>query len=261
MNRRLVAFLLLALAVGVAAPRGPLADVLDGVRQRGELRVAVPQDFAPFGIVGRDLEPRGYDIDVARLLADDLGVRLELVPVTSVNRIPYLQTGKVDVVISSLGRNAEREKVIDFSVPYAPFFSGVFGPPQFPVKSAGDLAGLRVGVTRGAIEDLELSRIVPPTTVVKRYEDNAGTISAFLSGQVDLMATGNVVAAAILAQKPPREPGLRFLIKSSPCHIGVRKGETQLLQAVDAVIGRARGDGRLDAIAVRWLGVPLPEDL
>ncbi len=260
MNRRRFALYVFAAAALAASPH-PDADSLNGIRQRGVLRAAVPQDFAPFGTVGRELEPRGYDIDVARLVAAELGVDLELVPVTSVNRIPYLQTGKVDLVISSLGRNAEREQVIDFSVPYAPFFSGVFGPPEFAVKGADDLAGLRVGVTRGAIEDLELSRIVPPTTVVKRYEDNAGTVSAFLSGQVDLMATGNVVAAAILAQKPPREPGLRFLIKSSPCHVGVRKGEPQLLQAVDSVISRARKDGRLDEIAVRWLGAPLPEDL
>ena len=261
MNRRHCALWAIGLAAGLLAVRVLAADGLDGIRQSGVLRAAVPQDFAPFGIVGRDLEPRGYDIDVALLLAADLGVGLELVPVTSVNRIPYLQTGKVDVIISSLGRNAEREQVIDFSRPYAPFFSGVFGPPQLPVKSADDLAGLRIGVTRGAIEDLELSRIVPPTTVVKRYEDNAGTISAFLSGQVDLMATGNVVAAAILAQKPPREPGLRFLIKNSPCHVGLRKGDAQLLEAVNAAIGRARKDGRLDEIAVRWLGAPLPEDL
>jgi polar amino acid transport system substrate-binding protein len=261
MNRRQFAFWLGGVAASFLAPWVLQAEGLDDVRRSGVLRVAVPQDFAPFGIAGTDLEPRGYDVDVARLLADGLGVRLELVPVTSVNRIPYLQTGKVDVVVSSLGRNAEREKVIDFSVPYAPFFSGVFGPPQIPVKSADELAGLRVGVTRGAIEDLELSRIVPPTTAVKRYEDNAGTISAFLSGQVDLIATGNVVAAALAAQKPAREPSLRFLIKSSPCHIGVRKGEPQLLQAVNAVISRARADGSLDRIAVRWLGAPLPMDL
>ncbi len=93
----------------------------------GTLKVAVPQDFPPFGSVGADMAPVGYDIDVATLIAEKLGVKLELVPVTSANRIPYLQTKKVDLVISSLGKNPDREKVIDFTAAYAPFFNGVFG--------------------------------------------------------------------------------------------------------------------------------------
>ena len=98
------------------------ADVLSDISQRGVLKVAVPQDFPPFGSVGPDLKPRGLDIDTAQLLADKLGVKLALTPVNSTNRIPFLTTGKVDLVISSLGKNPEREKVVDFSKPYAPFY-------------------------------------------------------------------------------------------------------------------------------------------
>jgi polar amino acid transport system substrate-binding protein len=91
------------------------------------IKIAVPQDFAPFGSAGADLKPIGYDIDMANLIGRTLGVKVELVPVDSANRIPYLQTRKVDLVISSLGKNPEREKVIDFSKAYAPFFQGVSG--------------------------------------------------------------------------------------------------------------------------------------
>ena len=79
------------------------------------IKVAVPQDFAPFGSAGPDLKPVGYDIDMANLIGKELGVKVEIIPVTSANRIPYLQTKKAHIVISSLGRNPEREKVIDFS--------------------------------------------------------------------------------------------------------------------------------------------------
>jgi len=225
------------------------------------IRIAVPQDFPPFGSVGADMAPKGYDVDVARLIAEKLGVKLELVPVTSANRIPYLQTSKVDLVISSLGKNAEREKVIDFSIAYAPFFNGVFGPADVAVKDAAGLAGKTVGVTRGAVEDLELTKIAPADTTIKRYEDNNGTISAFLSGQVDLIATGNVVAAAILARNPPKKPEIKFLIKNSPCYIGLNKNEPALLAKVDAIIGAAKKDGALDAISEKWLGTKLPAEL
>jgi polar amino acid transport system substrate-binding protein len=70
------------------------------------------------------------------LIAKDLGVKLEVLPVSSANRIPYLQTKKADLVISSLGKNPEREKVIDFTAAYAPFFSGVFGPAGAKVAKA-----------------------------------------------------------------------------------------------------------------------------
>jgi polar amino acid transport system substrate-binding protein len=237
------------------------ADALDDIMKAGVLKVAVPQDFPPFGSVGSDLVPVGYDIDTARLIAKEMGVKVEIVPVTSANRIPYLTTKKVDLVISSLGKNPDREKVIDFSMPYAPFFSGVFGAADVKVSKPEDLAGKTVGVTRGAIEDLELTKIAPATVTMKRYEDNNGTISAFLSGQVELVATGNVVAAAILAKNPPKKPEVKFLIKDSPCSVGLNKGEAKLLEKVNAIIAKAKKDGALSAISSKWLGYPIPATL
>ncbi|WP_407928099.1 transporter substrate-binding domain-containing protein [Collimonas humicola] len=237
------------------------ADALDQIVKSGVLKVAVPQDFPPFGSVTSDLKPQGLDIDVATLIAKKLGVKVELVPVTSANRVPYLQTKKVDLIISSLGKNPEREKVIDFSEAYAPFYNGVFGGADQKVGSAADLAGKTVGVTRGAVEDLELSKIAPASATIKRYEDNNGTISAFLSGQVQLVATGNVVAAAIIAKNPPKKPETKFLIKNSPCSIGLNKDEKKLLDKVNAILAATKKDGELNAISVKWLGLPLPANL
>lgn len=237
------------------------ADALDDIQKNGTLRVAVPADFPPFGSVDSDLKPLGLDIDVATLIAKKLGVKVELIPVSSANRIPYLTTKKVDLVISSMGKNAEREKVIDFSAAYAPFFNGVFGPADLSVKGAADLAGKTIAVTRGSVEDLELTKIVPPTATVKRYEDNNSTISSFLSGQVQLVATGNVVAAAIIAKNPPKKPETKFLIKDSPCFIGLNKGEKKLQDKVDAILAESKKDGSLNAISQKWLGLPLPAGL
>ncbi|MGO4330323.1 transporter substrate-binding domain-containing protein [Cupriavidus sp. 2TAF22] len=241
--------------------RAASAEALDDVVKAGVLKVAVPQDFPPFGSVSADMKPQGLDIDVAALIARKMGVKLELVPVTSTNRVPYLQTRKVDLVISSMGKNPEREKAIDFSEAYAPFYNGVFGPADQKVASAAELAGKTVGVTRGAVEDLELSKVAPPTATIKRYEDNNGTISAFLSGQVQLVATGNVVAAAILARNPPKKPEPKFLIKNSPCFIGLNKGEPKLQARVNAILGEAKKDGELNTLTVKWLGMPLPATL
>lgn len=237
------------------------ADVLANAQKSGTLRVAVPQDFPPFGTVGPDMKPRGYDIDVANLIGRELGLKVELIPVTSTNRIPYLTTGKADLVISSLGKNPDREKVIDFSIAYAPFFNGIFGPTDIAIKGAADTAGKIVGVTRGSVEDLEFTKVAPPTATIKRFEDNNATISAYLSGQVQLIATGNVVAAAVNERTKIRRLDTKFLIKNSPNYVGVNKGEGALLAKVNEVIAKLKKSGDLNQVSQRWLQAPLPADL
>jgi polar amino acid transport system substrate-binding protein len=182
------------------------------------------------------------------------------VPVNSANRIPYLTTNKVDLVISSLGKTPEREKVLDFSTPYAPYFQGVFGPADIKVSSPADLTGKTVGATRGALEEIALSQMAPNATI-KRFEDNNATISAFLSGQVQLIAAGNIVAAAILAKNPPRRPEAKFIIKDSPCFVGMNKNEPRLMTKVDDTIAQAKKDGTLNTMSKKWFNQPLPASL
>lgn len=237
------------------------ASQLDVIQQQGVLKVAVPQDFPPFGSVGLDLKPQGYDIDMAQYLADELGVKLALVPVTSANRIPYLQTRKVDLVISSLGKNAERESAIDFTDAYAPFFLGVFGKNSEQVATAADLKGKTVGVTRGSVEDIELSKIIGGDTVLKRYEDNNATLSAYLSGQVSLIATGNLVVTEIANRHPSKAPEVKFMLKNSPCYIGIMKGDAKLQQTINQLISKAKAEGKLETISQKWLKASFPADL
>jgi len=250
---------LVAATAGFSA--GARADALDDVMKAKIIRIAVPQDFAPFGSAGPDLKPVGYDIDMANLIGKELGVKVEVVPVNSANRIPYLQTKKVELVISSLGKNEERERVIAFSDAYAPFFQGVFGLKDAKIAKPEDLAGKTVGATRGSIEEQEITKLAPPTATIKRYEDNNATIASFLSGQVDIIATGNIVAAAIAEKSPGRAPVSKFVIKDSPCFVGMNKGEDKLLAKVNEIIAKAKADGELNKISEKWLKAPIPANI
>ena len=235
---------------------------LDGILKSKEIKIAIPTDFPPYGFVGTDLQPQGLDIDMARLIATKLGAKLELVPVTSANRIAYLQTKKADLVISTLGKNAEREKVIDFTAAYSPFFQAIFAAKTLPVKSVADLAGKSIGVTRGAIEDQELTKIAPAGTEIKRFEDNNATVSAFVSGQTQLIATGASVAGNMMFRNPQLGTEYKLLLKDSPNFIGVGKGEDALRLKVNEIIVEAKKAGDIDKMATKWLGRPagtLPE--
>ena len=237
-------------------------NALTDIMTNKVIRIAIPTDFPPYGSVGTDMKPQGLDIDMANYIGARLGVKVELIPVTSMNRIPYLQTKKVDLVISTLGKSPDREKVIDFTAAYSPFYQAVFGPKEPCDQGAEDLAGKTISVTRGATEDMELTKIAPPETQIRRFEDNSATLSAFVSGQVQLIATGASVASYIIARNPQLNAEYKFVLKESPNFIGVAKGEDALRTKVNEIIAEAKQAGDLDRLSQKWLGRPagdLPE--
>ena len=243
----------------IVPPKGVPGQTLDKIKAAGTVRVAVPDDFPPFGSVGPKMDLRGYDIDVANEMAKGLNVKLELIPVIGNYRVPFLQTNRADLVISSLGKNKDRAKIIDFSQPYAPFFSGVYGVPEVSVQSSDDLKGKTIGVAQGSLEDLELSKLPADTITVKRFANNSLTAAALVSGQVPLIATGNVVAAKIIRDNPDKKIEKKYIMKNSPCHVGIRKGETELVAKVDAIIAEMKQSGKLNELSLKWFHQPLPD--
>lgn len=242
-------------AVGFVSPAAAdLSDILSS----GTIKIAVPENFPPFGSLGASGEHEGYDVDVARLIAKDLGVELEIVPVASKQRIPYLETDRVDLVISTMGANPGRAKSIWFSSAYAPFFSGAFAAGDMAISSPADLAGKKVGLTGGTLEDLELTKTAPESAEIIRFGDNAATLAAYASGQVDVLVTGNTVAANFAKMNPGKAIETKFIIKNSPCFIGVKKGSFDLLQWVNVFILHKTLGGELNALSETWFGQKLP---
>ncbi|MGB1046817.1 MAG: transporter substrate-binding domain-containing protein [Litorivicinaceae bacterium] len=245
---------LLATALVSTSALADLSDILSS----GKVKIAVPEAFAPFGSVGATGEHEGYDVDVAKLIAKDLGVELELVPVVSKQRIPFLETDRVDLVISTMGANPSRAKSINFSSAYAPFYSGIFAPSTLMINGAADLKGKTVGVTSGSLEDLELTSMAPEGTKIVRFGDNAATLSAFTSKQVEVLVTGNTAAASLTANDPSLDLERKLIVKDSPCFIGVKKGNEDLLRWVNVFILHKKLGGDLNKISQKWLGQNLP---
>jgi len=93
----------------------------------------------------------------------------------------------------------------------------------------------------------------------RRYDDQATTVQAFLSGHVDLIVTGSPIAATMIKQNPHKKIERKFIIQHSPCHIGIRKGEVDLLYWVNVFIYRKKLSGDLDKLSKKWFGESLPE--
>ena len=233
------------------------------IQESGQVKVAVPSDFPPFGFVNPQMQPIGYDIDMAKEIANGLGAELEIIPVVGGYRIPFLQTDRVDMIISSLGKNDERDLIIDFSEPYAPFFSAIYGGPAANISTIEGLEGRSIGVAQGSLEDLEISKLTEGISNVdiKRYANNSLTASALVSGQVEAIATGNVVAAKLIRDNPANEIASKFVLKDSPCYVGVREGDAEFVAEINSIINETKQSGRLNEMSEEWFGESLPEEI
>jgi polar amino acid transport system substrate-binding protein len=234
------------------------ADVLDEIKQAKKIRIAIDLGLAPYGMTDDKMQPTGSDVETARLLAKDFGVEFELVPTTGASRIPSLQSGKADLVISTLSVTAERAKVIDFSVAYAPLRTVLAGVKSIPVKDVAELDGKTVGTTRGTTHDTYLSQNAKNAKVV-RYEDDATTAQAFVSGQIDLFTTAELLLAPIAQKNPSRQLELKFVLETFKLAIGVRKGETRLLEQVNDWVRTNLKNGKLNEIYKKYHGNDLPD--
>ena len=251
---------LAAAAIAVTALAAPQAQAtsLKQIEANGTIKVGMLVDFPPFGTMSTAGKPEGYDADTAQALAKSLGVKLQLVPVTGPNRIPYLLSGQVDVLVASLGITPERAKRVDFSRPYAGIEIMVYGKKDIKAKNGKDLAGHTVGVTRASTQDSAVTKVASKDATIRRFDDDASAVQALLSGQVQLMGVSNVIAAQINKAAPGRFEE-KFPLSSQVQGIAVVPGSDKLLSKINDFLGTAMKDGTMDKISQKWLGVDVPD--
>ncbi|MCZ0962532.1 transporter substrate-binding domain-containing protein [Paracoccus benzoatiresistens] len=257
LNRRLfTALAATTLAVHLAGPSS--AADLAAIEGAGTIKIGMLVDFPPFGIQDASGTPDGYDADVAKALAESLGVKAQIVPVTGPNRIPYLLSGQVDVLVASLGITEERAQKVDFSTPYAGISIAVYGAADAEIAQPADLAGQTIAVARASTQDTGVTEVAPEGTEIRRFDDDASAVQALLSGQVSLIGLSNVVflqVDKVAAGKFDK----KFDLSSQVQGIAVAPGSDALLEKVNAFVQTARTDGTLDEIHQKWLGEPLPD--
>ncbi|RWM88984.1 MAG: transporter substrate-binding domain-containing protein [Mesorhizobium sp.] len=253
-----IAAVLMLAGVGLAT-QAANADAVDDITKAGAINIGIFSDFPPFSSASADMSIKGYDIDVAQFIADQLKVKLNLVSVTGQNRIPYLTDKRVDVLMS-VGYSKEREQVIDFAAAYAPYYIAVIGPAELKVVGKGDLADKSIAVNRGTLEDTSLTEAAPASADIRRFDNYNSVIQAFISGQTQLMVVGNDVGAQVLARQEALKPEQKFQLLTSPSHIGLNKNEDRLKQAVNDAVAKMLADGKLDESSKAWLKTPLNPD-
>lgn len=240
------------------------ANTLADIQKRGEIIVGVDISAPPYGMVDGNAQQTGFDIDSASLLAQDLGVKLTVVPVTGPTRVQFLRTNKVDVIMASFSITDERKKVIDFSEPYGVVPVVVGGPKAEKIDGPADLAGKAIAVTRGTTSDQIITKStkdVPKVSIV-RYQDDATTNTAVLTKQQDYIVAASSVLPEIQKSDPSRDVVYKYTAVSFPMGIGIRQNDSELKDTLNGWVSQNLKNGKLNDIYKKYFfGQSLPEEM
>ena len=235
------------------------AQTVDEITSRGTVNIGVLIDLPPYALLNDKQEPDGYDIEVAKLLAKYMGVKANLVQLTAPNRIPFLVTNKVDLIVATFGITPERAKQVMFSIPYSAIENTVYGPKDKAISKIDDLKGLRVGVPRGTVQDVILTGALGSSARMLRFDDTPSTYQALLTGQVDAMAETGLTFDGVMKQNPGANIDKKFLLLRQPNGITMRANQFNLHQWVNTFVYYVKNNGELDALHRKWFGTPFPE--
>ena len=228
------------------------------VKDRGTIKVGVLVDWPPYAGSNAQNQPAGYDADVAELLAKDLGLKLQYVIMTGPNRIPFLLTGKADVLVASLAITPEREKQVQFSIPYSAASMVLLGPADLKLSGPADFPKFKIGVPRASTTDIGVSKVAPEGTKLRRFDDDASALQAMLVGQVDAVGTSSVIAADVQKRFPGKYKVL-YVINEQVMAITMRKDRPELLKVMNQFVKTNVENGEFDKLFQKSLGTPLPQ--
>lgn len=247
---------LIAAAVALILPAAPAKADLKEILDKGTIRIGVIVENPPFGSIDGSGNPVGYDVDIAKMVAEAMGLKLDMVQLAAANRIPYLLTGKIDIIIASLAGSPERALQVMLTTPYAVNQLAVFGAPDVKVASPADIGSNRIAVVKGALDDTILTAIAKRAEIM-RFDTDTLKNAAFFSGQAELWGGVNTQMAALLQAQPGFKVEEKFTLKRYSLHMAVRQGDFQLLQWLNTFIMLKLDDGTLPKLFQTHFHIPL----
>ncbi|MCM2293123.1 transporter substrate-binding domain-containing protein [Allorhizobium sp. BGMRC 0089] len=252
------ALLAMAAILPFALPSAASARSVAEAKAAGTVVIGIQGDNAPWGFINSSGEQDGFDADIGKAFAKYLGVKVQFVPLAVANRIPALMTGKVDVLFATMGMTPERAKTIQYSIPYAGNVISLYGPKDKVMKTFKDLAGMTIGVPKSSAQDNAVTAAVGKTATILRFDDDAATIQALLSGQVQAVG-GNQFYGDRLDQASKGKYESKIDLVTLYNGAGTRPGEKDWNETVNAFLKKIISDGELKPIYTKWMKRPVPQ--
>lgn len=245
----------LAAAAGLSLfAAGAFAVTPAEIKAKGKVVIGIQAANPPWGFVDATTGAAdGIDADMGKAFAEELGVQAEFVGLEVANRIPALTSGRVDVLFATMAMLPDRAKSVQYSQPYIANTTWLYGPKASAVKTDADMGKLTIGVPRASTMDTDITKRAPSGTNILRFDNDAATIQALLSGQVQAVG-GNMFYQRRLdeAKGGTYERKLEFTrLFNGACS---RLGEKDINTALNAFIDKIKANGTLARIQQKWTG-------
>jgi glutamate transport system substrate-binding protein len=236
------------------AEKFPADTTMGRIQEAGEIKIGVKYDVPPFGFKNPqsgDIE--GFDVDLGKAIADKLGVKPNFVEAISDNRIPFLTDGTVDLVLSTMTINAERDQEIDFSEPYYIARGRILVPQDSDVAGLEDLAGKTVCTALGSTYEETLKEQAPKAErrLVDSYSE---CLELVQNGAVDAVSTDDVILTGMIIQDDSLKLTEGEPLTTEPYGAGIKDGDAEFKEFVDGVIEEYKSDGGWAEAYEKWIG-------
>ncbi len=211
---------------------GVVYRTLEEIKESGTIKIGVFSDKNPFGYVDENGEYQGYDVYFGNRIAEDLGVEVEYVSTDAANRVEYLKSGKVDIILANFTVTAERAESVDFALPYMKVALGVVSPDGALITAPEQLNGKTLIVTKGTTAETFFTENYPDVNLLK-FDQYTEAYNALLDGRGDAFSTDNTEVLAWALQNPGFTVGIESIGNLDTIAPAVSKGNETLLQWIN----------------------------
>jgi glutamate transport system substrate-binding protein len=231
----------------------PAGSTMGKIQDRGEITIGVKFDVPPFGFKNpQSGEVEGFDVELGKIVAEELGVEPKFVEAISDNRIPFLQQGETDLILSTMTINQERDTEIEFSEPYYIARGRILVPGDSDIKGIEDLAGKRVCTALGSTYE-ETLREQAPDADLKLVDTYSECLELLQNGAIDAISTDDVILTGMIIQ----DDTLKMVgdeLTTEPYGAGIKEGEKEFQRFVSDAFAAAEQDGRWEDLYQEWVG-------
>ncbi|MBL3520196.1 cysteine ABC transporter substrate-binding protein [Arcobacter lanthieri] len=211
---------------------------IDIIKEKGKIRIGVFSDKAPFGYLDSNGKHQGFDIVIAKRLTKELlgdENKVEFINLEAANRVEYLVTNKVDIVLANFTVTPERQKKVDFANPYMKVAIGVASSDKNPIKTVEDLKGKKLIITKGTTADVYFTKNHPEIDVLS-FDHNSESFAALKDGRGVALTHDNTLLFAWAKQNEGFTVGIDALGPQDTIAPAVKKGNTVLLNWINKTL-------------------------
>jgi ABC-type amino acid transport substrate-binding protein len=231
----------------------PADSTLGKIQAKGEITIGVKFDVPPFGVKNPQTgDVEGFDVEMGKAVAAKLGVKPKFIEAISDNRIPFLEDGTADLILSTMTINEERVQQIEFSDPYYLARGRVLVPGDSDITGVQDLAGKNVCTALGSTYEANLKKQAPKAKL-KLVDSYSECLELLQNGAVDAVSTDDVILTGMIIQ----DDTLKMVgeeLTQEPYGAGIKKGETQMVEFVNGVFQELKENGTWDKLHQQWIG-------